>query len=204
MSHQAYTQGLDRNPANYTPLSPLTFLRKAALVHPQRVALIHGARRMTWAVEYARCRQLASALQGWDIGRGDTVAAMMANTPAMFELHYGPAMLGAVVNTLNTRLDAATIAFMLDYAEAKVLFTDREFAPVIAQALTLCKQPPRVIDVDDAEVTTGDFVGEIEYEAFIAGGDATFEVKLPEDEWDAISLNYTSGTTGDPDRKSVV
>jgi fatty-acyl-CoA synthase len=202
MSHDAYTQGLARNRANYTSLSPLSFLRKAALVHPQRIALIHGERRLTWAEEYARCRQLASALQGWGIGRGDTVAAMLANTPAMFELHYGPAMLGAVVNTLNTRLDPATIAFMLDYAQAKVLFTDREFAPVIAQALALCQRPPRVIDVDDAEVASGDFLGELEYEAFIARGDAAFEMRLPDDEWDAISLNYTSGTTGDP--KGVV
>lgn len=202
MSHEAYTQGLERNQANYTPLSPLTFLRKAALLHPQRVALIHGARRLTWGEEYRRCRQLASALQRWGVGRGDTVAAMLPNTPAMFELHYGPAMLGAVLNTLNTRLDAATIAFMLDFAQAKVLVVDREFAPVIAQALKLCRQPPRVVDVDDAELTTGDWVGEIEYEAFIAGGDAAFEMALPDDEWDAISLNYTSGTTGDP--KGVV
>jgi len=202
MSHEAYTQGLERNQANYTPLSPLSFLRKAALLHPQRVALIHGPRRLTWGEEYRRCRQLASALQRWGVGRGDTVAAMLPNTPAMFELHYGPAMLGAVLNTLNTRLDAPTIAFMLDYAEAKVLLVDREFAPVIAQALKLCRQPPRVVDVDDAEVTAGDFVGEIEYEAFIAGGDAALEMALPDDEWDAISLNYTSGTTGDP--KGVV
>jgi fatty-acyl-CoA synthase len=202
MSHAAYTQGLERNPANDTPLSPLTFLRKAASVHPRRVALIHGPRRLTWADEYNRCRQLASALRGWGIGRGDTVAAMLANIPAMFELHYGPAMLGAVLNTLNTRLDPATIAFMLDYAEAKVLFTDREFAPVVAQALKLCRRAPRVIDVDDAEVAGGDFIGEIEYEAFIAGGAIDFEMTLPPDEWDAISLNYTSGTTGDP--KGVV
>ena len=186
MSHEAYTQGLERNQANYTPLSPLSFLRKAALLHPQRVALIHGPRRLTWGEEYRRCRQLASARQRWGVGRGDTVAAM----------------LGAVLTTLNTRLDAPTIAVMLDYAEAKVLLVDREFAPVIAQALKLCRQPPRVVDVDDAEVTAGDFVGEIEYEAFVAGGDAALEMALPDDEWDAISLNYTSGTTGDP--KGVV
>ena len=198
MSQQAYAAGLERNPANFTALSPLTFLRKAALVHPQRVALVHGERRLTWADEYARCRRLASALQRWGVGKGDTVAAMLPNTPAMFELHYGPAMLGAVLNTLNTRLDAATLAFMFDHAQAKVLFTDREFAPVIAQALQLCTHRPRVIDVDDAQVTEGAFLGEIEYEAFLAGGDAGFEMQLPQDEWEAISLNYTSGTTGDP------
>ena len=137
MSQQAYAAGLERNPANFTALSPLTFLRKAALVHPQRVALVHGERRLTWADEYARCRRLASALQRWGVGKGDTVAAMLPNTPAMFELHYGPAMLGAVLNTLNTRLDAATLAFMFDHAQARVLFTDREFAPVIAQAAKL-------------------------------------------------------------------
>lgn len=202
MSQQAYTSGLERNPANFTALSPLSFLRKAALVHPQRIALIHGARRLSWSEEDARCRRLASALQAWGIGQGDTVAAMLPNTPAMFELHYGPAMLGAVLNTLNTRLDAATLAFMLDHAEAKVLFTDREFSPVIEQALASCKHRPRVIDVDDAEAMTGVLLGEIEYEAFLAAGDPDFEMCPPQDEWEAISLNYTSGTTGDP--KGVV
>ncbi len=202
MSQHAYAQGLESNQANYTPLSPLSFLRKAALVHPHRTAVVHGHRRLSWSQVYARCRQLASSLQRWGIGRGDTVAALLPNTPAMFELHYGPAMLGAVLNTLNTRLDAPTLAFMLDHGEARVLFTDREFAPVVAQALALCKRPPRVVDVDDAEVIEGAFLGEIEYEMFLAGGDADFPLQLPADEWDAISLNYTSGTTGDP--KGVV
>lgn len=202
MAQAAYERDLDRNQANYTPLSPLTFLRKAAQVHPYRTAVIHGARRLNWAQVHERCRRLASALQQWGIGRGDTVAAMLPNIPAMVELHYGPAMLGAVLNALNTRLDAETLAFMLDHGEAKVLFSDREYAPVIARALQLCKQPPRVVDVDDAEIVGGDWLGEIEYEMLLAGGDPDFPVQLPPDEWDAVSLNYTSGTTGDP--KGVV
>ena len=202
MSESIFDIGLPRNPANYTPLSPLSLLRKAAEVHPRQPAMVHGERRLAWAEVHARCRRLASALQAWGIGRGDTVAAMLPNTPAMVELHFGPAMLGAVLNTLNTRLDAAALAFMLDHGEAKVLFTDREFAPVVAQALARCKRKPRVVDVDDAEVVAGDFLGEIEYEALLATGDPESKWTLPGDEWDAIALNYTSGTTGDP--KGVV
>ena len=202
MSESIFDIGLPRNPANYTPLSPLSLLRKAAEVHPRQLAMVHGERRLAWAEVHARCRRLASALQAWGIGRGDTVAAMLPNTPAMVELHFGPAMLGAVLNTLNTRLDAETLAFMLDHGEAKVLFTDREFAPVVAQALARCKRKPRVVDVDDADVVAGDFLGEIEYEALLATGDPEFAWTLPGDEWDAIALNYTSGTTGDP--KGVV
>jgi fatty-acyl-CoA synthase len=202
MPEHVFEAGLARNAANHVPLSPLSFLRKAALVHPQRVAVVHGQRRLTWAQVFARCRRLASALQALGIGRGDTVAAMLPNTPAMFELHYGPAMLGAVLNTLNTRLDAGSLAFMLDHGQARVLFCDREYAPLIAEALKRGKTPPRVIDVDDAEVTGIAPVGEIEYEALLRTGEEDFPLALPQDEWDAISLNYTSGTTGDP--KGVV
>ncbi len=195
-------QDLGRNQANYTPLSPISFLRKAATVHPQRVAVVHGERRLDWQQVHARCRRLASALQAMGVGEGDTVAAMLPNTPAMIELHFGPAMLGAVLNTLNTRLDAETLAFMLDHGEAKLLFTDREFSPVMQRALALCKRPPRVVDVDDIEIEQGDFLGEIEYEALLESGDPDFQYGLPADEWNAIALNYTSGTTGDP--KGVV
>ena len=198
-----YDLGLEKNPANYTPLSPLSFLPKTAAVYPHRLAVIHGDRRFTWPEVYARARRLASALQQHGVGKGHTVTAMLANTPEMVEMHFGPAMLGAVLNTLNTRLDAEAIAFMLDHAEAKVLFTDREFAPTVERALQLCKSKPLVIDVMDA-VFTGDgkTLGETDYEAFIANGDPQFEWSLPADEWEAISLNYTSGTTGNP--KGVV
>jgi fatty-acyl-CoA synthase len=193
---------LERNPANYTPLTPVSFLAKAAYVYPERIAVIHGDVRRNWGDTYARCRRLASALEKRGIKRGDTVAAMLPNVPAMMELHFGPAMIGAVLNTLNTRLDAEAIAFMLDHGEAKVLFTDREFAATVKKALTLARSRPLVVDVDDALFSEGEALGEIEYEAFIAAGDPEYAWRFPGDEWDAITLNYTSGTTGNP--KGVV
>jgi fatty-acyl-CoA synthase len=199
----AYEKGLDRNEANYTPLTPVSFLAKAAHVYPERTAVVHGELRRSWREVYARCRRLASALEARGVKRGDTVAAMLPNVPAMIELHFGPAMIGAVLNTLNTRLDAEAIAFMLDHGEAKVVFTDREFAGTVAAALGRVKRRPLVIDVgDDLYDGPGEMLGEIEYEAFIARGDPGFEWSYPPDEWDAIALNYTSGTTGNP--KGVV
>jgi fatty-acyl-CoA synthase len=197
-----YNTGLDKNAANYVPLSPLSFLAKAANVYPDYLATIHGDRRLTWKQVYARCRRLASALKARGIGPGDTVAAMLPNVPAMFELHFGPAMIGAVVNTLNIRLDAEAIAFMLNHGEAKILFTDREFASTIEKALMLVSVKPIVIDVDDVLCGSGKFLGEKEYEAFLDEGDENFVWSLPGDEWDAMALNYTSGTTGNP--KGVV
>ena len=197
-----YARGLESNPANYTPLTPVSFLAKAASTYPDRIAVVHGGVRRTWAETYARCRRLASALVKHGVKRGETVAAMLPNVPAMVELHFGPAMFGAVLNTLNTRLDAEAIAFMLDHGEAKVLFTDREFSAVIAKAVRLAKAKPLVVDVEDALFTGGEAVGSIEYERFIAGGDPAFDWEYPPDEWDAIALNYTSGTTGNP--KGVV
>ena len=198
----AYEKGLERNEANYTPLTPVSFLAKAARVYPERTAVIHGAVRRDWREVYQRARRLASALAKRGVKRGDTVAAMLPNVPAMMELHFGPAMFGAVLCTLNTRLDAEAIAFMLDHGEAKVLFTDREFSPIIAKALKLVKKLPLVVDVEDALFEGGEALGSIEYEAFIAEGDADFEWSVPPDEWNAIALNYTSGTTGNP--KGVV
>jgi fatty-acyl-CoA synthase len=203
MAKTAYDTDLDRNPANFQPLTPLTFLERAAAVFPDHQAVIHGQRRWTYAELYARSRRLASALARQGIGRGDTVSVMLANTPAMLEAHYGVPMTGAVLNTLNTRLDAPIIAFTFDHADTKVLITDREFSKIVKEALALAKVKPRVIDYDDLEFTgTGERLGDIEYEAFLAGGDPDFAWAMPADEWDAISLNYTSGTTGDP--KGVV
>ncbi|HXZ47840.1 MAG TPA: acyl-CoA synthetase [Usitatibacter sp.] len=202
MGTDAYSRGLERNAANYTALTPVSFLAKAAAVYPERLSAIHGATRRTWRETYERCRRLASALERRGIGRGDTVAAMLPNVPAMIELHFGPAMLGAIVNTLNTRLDAEAIAFMLDHGGAKALFTDREFSATVAAALARCRAKPLVVDVDDALFEEGERLGAIEYEALLAEGDPAFEWRHPPDEWDAIALNYTSGTTGNP--KGVV
>jgi fatty-acyl-CoA synthase len=201
MSHP-YAKGLDRNAANYTPLTPVSFLAKAASTYPLKTAVIHGSVRRDWSETYERCRRLASALARRGVSRGDTVAAMLPNVPAMMELHFAPAMLGAVLNTLNTRLDAEAIAFMLDHGEAKVLFTDREFSATVAKALALARAKPLVVDVDDALFEGGEALGSIEYEALAAEGDPAFEWAPPPDEWDAIALNYTSGTTGNP--KGVV
>ena len=199
----AYDRDLDRNPANFQPLTPLTFLERSAAVFPEHPAVVHGPLRRSYRELYERTRRLASALAARGIDKGDTVAVMLANTPAMLECHYGVPMCGAVLNTLNTRLDAAVIAFSLDHGEAKVLITDREFSATVAEALKQCRTKPIVIDYDDPMFTgTGERVGEIEYEAFVAQGDPNFAWVMPDDEWDAIALNYTSGTTGDP--KGVV
>lgn len=198
-----YDLDLDRNPANHQPLTPLGFLERAASVFPDRTAIIHGALRRTYADFYARSRRLASALAKRGIKRGDTVSVMLANTPAMLEAHYGVPMCLGVLNTLNTRLDAAIIAFSLDHAETKVVIVDREYAKVMKEALALCKVKPLIIDYDDPEYSgAGERLGEIEYEEFIAQGDDGYAWHMPGDEWDAITLNYTSGTTGDP--KGVV
>ena len=203
MTGNKYDQGLDRNPANYVSLSPLSYLERSAQVYPDYPSVIHGARRFTWAETYARCRRLASALASRGIGRGDTVAVMLPNVPAMFEAHFGVPMIGAVLNTLNTRLDAEAIAFMLGHGEAKVLITDPEFAPIVSAALDRLEGPkPLVIDALDPEFPGTEQLGEIEYESFLDGGSPEFAWQLPADEWDAISLNYTSGTTGNP--KGVV
>ena len=197
-----FETGLPRNPANYTPLSPITFLTRTAFVHPQRTSVIHGNRRWTWAETYIRCCRLASALTKRGIGKGDTVSVMAPNIPAIFEAHFGVLMTGAVLNTLNIRLETETLANIFEHAETKVLLTDREFSPQIKDALAKVNQKILVIDIDDPETESGDFLGEIEYEAFLAEGNPEFEAVLPEDDWQAVSLNYTSGTTGTP--KGVV
>ncbi len=202
MANPAYLTGLDRNQANHTPLNPVTFLERAAAVYPDRLAVVHGAMRHTWRETYDRCRRLASALARCGIGRGDTVAVMAPNVPAIYEAHFGVPMLGAVLNTLNTRLDAETIAFMLRHGGARVLIADRELSPTVARALALLDDKPLVIDIDDPDAAGGELLGEMTYEAFLATGDPAYAWENPPDEWDAIALNYTSGTTGDP--KGVV
>ena len=197
-----YEKGLDKGPANFQPLTPLGFLARAARTFPDHPAVIHGERTYSYSEFYARCRRLASALQRRGIGAGDTVALMAPNIPAMLEAHYGVPMAGAVLNPLNIRLDAETIAFILDHGEARLLISDREFSPVVAEALKRTKKKPTVIDIDDSLAQDGELIGECEYEQLLAEGDPEFDWAGPRDEWEAISLNYTSGTTGDP--KGVV
>jgi fatty-acyl-CoA synthase len=199
-----YDVDLEKTPANYQPLTPLSFLARSASVYPEHIAIIHGKQRTSYATFYARARKLASALVKAGIKKADTVSAILANTPVMLECHYGVPMMGAVLNTLNTRLDAATIGFSLDHAETKLLIVDKEFAGLAKNAIQLMKGPkPIVVDYVDPEFAVeGEPLSSIEYEQFIAGGDAEFEWLWPADEWEAISLNYTSGTTGNP--KGVV
>jgi fatty-acyl-CoA synthase len=193
---------LPKNQANYAPLTPLTFIERAAYVYPDKLSVVHGDQRWTWKETYARCRQLASALSRRGIGKNDTVAIIAPNTPPMYEAAFGVPMCGAVLNTLNTRLDAEAIAFQLRHGGAKVLITDREFSPVIEAALAQLDTKPLVIDIDDPAWPHGNLLGETEYEAFLAEGDPDYPWQNPSDEWDAIALGYTSGTTGDP--KGVV
>jgi fatty-acyl-CoA synthase len=197
-----YSTDLDKNAANYTPLSPLTFIERAAAVYPARAAIVYRELEQNWAETYRRCRRFASALRRHGIGPDDTVALMLPNVPAMCEAHFAVPMAGAVIHGLNIRLDADAIAFQLQHGQAKILFTDREFSATIEAALDQLDDRPLVIDVDDPAFEGGKCIGEMDYEAFLAQGDSDFEWQLPADEWQAISLGYTSGTTGDP--KGVV
>ena len=202
LSKNKYEQGLGKNTANFTALTPLSFIERTARVFPDYTAVIHGETQRSWIETYQRCIKLASALNRRGIKKGDTVAIMLPNVPAALEAHFGVPMSGAVLNTLNIRLDAKTIAFILDHGEAAALLTDKEFAPIINEALSLCKAKPLVIDVDDALAPDGELLGEIEYETLLTEGSSNYDWQYPENEWDAISLNYTSGTTGNP--KGVV
>jgi fatty-acyl-CoA synthase len=203
-SHNPYEVELDKNAANHVPLSPLSFLRRTASVYPDRTAVIHGAIRRTWRETYERCRRLASALNRRGIGLGHTVSVMAPNIPESFEATFGVPMAGAVLNALNIRLDAEAIAFQLQHGECRVLITDREFSSVILQAVHMIdpQRRPIVIDIDDPTAKSGELIGEMTYEQFLETGDPAFTWAPPDDEWRAIALNYTSGTTGNP--KGVV
>ncbi|WP_086480430.1 acyl-CoA synthetase [Oceanospirillum sanctuarii] len=202
MHQNIYDMGLEQTPANYEALSPLSYLKRAASVYPNYTAQIHHGEKITWKETYQRAVRLASALNKAGIQKGDTVSFMSPNIPALFEAHFGVPMSGAVLNALNTRLDAEAIAFILQHAETKVIFVDREFSDVISRAVKMLHNKPRIIDIDDPYYEGGELIGDTNYEAFIAEGDTDFAWEMPGNEWDAITLNYTSGTTGNP--KGVV
>ncbi|MDI3326343.1 acyl-CoA synthetase [Pontibacterium granulatum] len=201
-NRSAFETNLDKNAANFAALTPIKFLERAAGVYPNRPAVVHGEIRRNWSETFIRCKKLASALQAKGVQKGDAVSIMAPNLPEHFEAHFAVPMCGAVLNSINTRLDAEIVAFILKHAGSKVLITDKEMSKVVKGALELLEEKPFVIDIDDPHWTDGELIGDTDYEAFIADGDENFEYLLPDDEWEAITLNYTSGTTGDP--KGVV